>query len=316
MLLLSLSSLLFSSLLFLGPVVSISSRRWIVCWAGVELRFLGFIPLIFFNNKYLSTRKESTIKYFCVQSLGRALILYSGIIVFFNLRESFNYILFILSIFIKLGIFPIHFWVPRVVAGIDYLSLFFLIRIQKVAPLTFLNIIFSNGYNDFYVGFGILRGLSSLIGAILGNNQTNIRSILGCSSIAHRGWLILGCMTSYLWGYFSIYCLTLLVSLFLLLNFNSRVVAGMGILSLRGIPPFPIFIGKWGVLKSSLECNFPFWLISFFLVSSVLSLIFYLKFSYSFILNNLLFGWSKHYSYVSVFFLLVSSFLLRLFWLI
>lgn len=89
-----------------------------MCWAGVELRFLGLIPLIFSNNKYISLTKESRIKYFCIQAVGRALLFYGGL-TSFSLMGNVVVIIFLVSLFIKLGVFPIHFWVPRVVSGLD-----------------------------------------------------------------------------------------------------------------------------------------------------------------------------------------------------
>ena len=302
----SSANLLFLSLLFLGPLVRVSSRNWIICWRGVELRFLGLIPLLFFNNKYVSLTKESAIKYFCIQALGRAVLFYSGLIVFSGLIREFTRLLLVLSIFIKLGVFPIHFWVPRVASGLDWVPLYFILTTQKIAPFAFLSLVLRRFSETFCVRIAILGGATSIVGAIMGNNQTDLRAILGCSSIAHRGWLVLGCLTDYLWGYFFIYCLRLILAFILLTRSSSRSETGLGILSLRGLPPFFIFLGKWGVLKSSVEIGFPTWLISFFLVGAVISLGFYLKFSYSFVLNNNGLLWNRSTKSAIIGFLVVN----------
>ena len=67
----------------------------------------------------MSLTKESGMKYFCIQALGRAVLFYSGLIVFSEWGRELTNILLVLSVFIKLGVFPMHFWVPRVVAGLD-----------------------------------------------------------------------------------------------------------------------------------------------------------------------------------------------------
>lgn len=66
---------------------------------------------------------------------------------------------------------------------------------------------------------------------------------------------------------------------------GSEIVKGLGVLSLRGLPPFIIFIGKWGVLKRAVEIGSSYLLLSLFLLGAVISLCFYLKFCYSFILQ-------------------------------
>nr|YP_010415443.1 NADH dehydrogenase subunit 2 [Elysia atroviridis]USC52134.1 NADH dehydrogenase subunit 2 [Elysia atroviridis] len=309
----SSANLLFSGLLIAGPVVSVSSSNWIICWAGVELSFLGLIPLLFLNNKYVSLTKESAMKYFCVQALGSAILFYSGLMMFSDLSSSFNTLLFISSIFIKLGIFPMHFWVPSVAAGLDLLPLFAVLTTQKIAPFAFLNLVMLNLNESFNMMISVLGGLTSLVGAVMGNNQTDLRAMLGCSSVAHSGWLILGCLTGYFWGYFFIYCISLFI-VFVFLNLPlSNSETGLGILSLSGLPPFFMFLGKWGILKSTLEVGFPLWLISLFMLGAVISLGFYLKFSYSFLLNNNGLTWKKSQNSVMLSFLLMNFFVLTLF---
>nr|ABJ55907.1 NADH dehydrogenase subunit 2 [Thuridilla gracilis] len=277
---------LFLVLLILGPVVSLSSSNWMICWSGVELSFLGLIPLLFMSNKYISLTKESAMKYFCIQALGSAVLFYSGLMVFSDLGSMFTNILLILSIFIKLGIFPLHFWVPSVVAGLDWFPLFFILTTQKVAPFAFFTLLISNLSEDFSLLVAALGGITALVGALMGNNQTDLRAMLGCSSVAHSGWLVLGCITGFFWGYFFIYCISLFLVFNFLMNPLSNVETGISIISLSGLPPFLMFLGKWGVLKSSVEMLFPWWIVGTFLLGAFISLVFYLKFSYSFMLNN------------------------------
>nr|YP_009262626.1 NADH dehydrogenase subunit 2 [Elysia ornata]ANI87292.1 NADH dehydrogenase subunit 2 [Elysia ornata] len=312
----SSANLLFLSLLVTGPVVSVSSSNWIICWAGVELSFLGLIPLLFMNNKYVSLTKESSMKYFCIQALGSGILFYSGLMMFSDLSSMFNNFLFILSIFLKLGVFPMHFWVPSVAAGLDLIPLFFILTVQKIAPFAFLTLMVNELDEVFSLGISLLGGVTSLVGSIMGNNQTDLRAMLGCSSVAHSGWLVLGCLTGYFWGYFFIYCISLFIVFIFLMSPLSLSETGMGILSLSGLPPFFMFLGKWGVLKSSLEIGFPSWLISFFLLGAVISLGFYLKFSYSFMLNNSGLMWKKSQNSVAVSFLMFNFFILTLFFIV
>ena len=312
----SSANLLFLRLLGVGPIVRVSSRNWIICWAGVELRFLGLIPLLFLSNKYASLTKESAIKYFCIQALGRALLFYSGLIVFSDIGRRFTNLVFVLSTFIKLGIFPIHFWVPSVSSGLDWMPLFFILTVQKVAPFALITLVVRTFDIYVIIVLGVLGGLTSIVGSLLGNNQTDLRRMLGCSSIAHRGWLVLGCLRNYFWGYFFIYCFNLILVFYFLHNSTFNTQRGIRILSLRGLPPFFMFLGKWGILKGSIEIGFPIWLISLFLLGAIISLNFYLKFSYSFLLNINLSAWATSSKSSALFFVILNFSILIFFFLI
>ena len=95
---------------------------------GIELSFLGLIPLLVREGKGISTlRRESALKYFCIQAAGRGLLMCGGVIKFilpFIIRRSYSSVIFILGLAIKLGIFPFHFWVPSVISGLNWYSMF------------------------------------------------------------------------------------------------------------------------------------------------------------------------------------------------
>lgn len=256
-----------------------------MCWVGLEISFLGLIPLLLNDNRYISLRKESAIKYFCIQALGRGLLILGGVIYYINISSFWFWdLLFIISLFIKLGVFPTHFWVPRVIAGLDWGPILLILTWQKIAPFAFLvNVVEHSSWLVRLVL--VLGGLRTLVGAIIGLNQTSVRAILGGSSIAHAGWSCLGVVFGGLWVYFLIYCLrfTLLIMFFRL---EEEIIIGFGILGLRGLPPFIIFIGKWTILKNFLYGDYTWIFLVLPLFRTLLSLSFYLKFFYSYYIRS------------------------------
>jgi len=281
----SSGNLLFLLVLILGPVVRISSPNWVICWVGLELRFLGAIPLLLSDTNYISLRKESVIKYFCIQALGRGILMLGGIIYYINPGIFWiSEFLFLFSLFVKLGVFPIHFWVPGVTVGLNWVPIFILLGWQKIAPFAFIiNILERRRWCRRVVLLS--GGLRALIGSIIGLNQTSIRAILGSSSIVHTGWGCIGSVFGSLWTYFSIYCLSffILVILFIL---GQNTLVGFGILRLRGLPPFIIFSGKWIVLKRVLFRGSRVIFLILPIVGALFRLFFYLKFFYSFYLRS------------------------------
>lgn len=92
------------------------------------------------ETRFLSLRKESAIKYFCVQAIGRGLLLCGGVLLYILPLELgiLPECIFAFSLVVKLGVFPIHFWVPRVVSGLGWLPMFLMLTWQKVAPFLFI----------------------------------------------------------------------------------------------------------------------------------------------------------------------------------
>nr|YP_010574743.1 NADH dehydrogenase subunit 2 [Carminodoris armata]UZI00314.1 NADH dehydrogenase subunit 2 [Carminodoris armata] len=280
----SSGNLLFLLVLLTGPLVSVSSTNWVLCWVGMELSFLGAIPLMLMDSGFHSLSKESVMKYFCIQALGSGLLMLGGVLLFMNpMISTISNFIFVLSLFMKLGMFPLHFWVPSVAAGLNWVPMFVLLAWQKIPPFAFLMSMMENAH-WMLTPVLVFGGMTALVGAIIGLNQTSLRAMLGSSSIAHTGWACIGAVAGGLWTYFFIYCLSFAV-LMLFCLFNNKFMTGVAILSLSGLPPFAMFVGKWAILKSVLMSDSSFLFLILPILSALLSLFFYLKFFYSFYLS-------------------------------
>nr|YP_004935011.1 NADH dehydrogenase subunit 2 [Salinator rhamphidia]AEQ93898.1 NADH dehydrogenase subunit 2 [Salinator rhamphidia] len=277
------SNVLFLLLMIIGPIITLSSSNWVVSWAGMELGFVGLIPLLFLGVG--SVNKEVGMKYFCIQALASALLFVSGMMIFSLFQKGVFWVLgMIFSLCLKLGLFPGHFWVPSVVSGLDWFSCVLILGPLKIGPFAFLSNIMA-WMPSFHPVVLFLGGMSTVIGGVLGNNQTSVRAMLGSSSIAHSGWITLGSVVGGLWLYFLFYYLVLVLSLIFLseLDYSSVCIA---FLSMSGLPPFLMFVAKLKIV--TMMMGFSWWMLFILLplAGSVLSLIFYLKLSYSFYLNT------------------------------
>nr|YP_009498356.1 NADH dehydrogenase subunit 2 [Biomphalaria pfeifferi]AWK49467.1 NADH dehydrogenase subunit 2 [Biomphalaria pfeifferi] len=275
------SNLLFFFVCFISPIISLSSSDWIISWIGMEVGMIALFPLLLMN--YFSSSKESMMKYFLIQSLASVMMFISGII-FFNNIEQLNMVnyLFLMSLSLKLGIFPGHFWVPSLVNSLSWISNMMLLGPLKIAPMGFLSmLVFSNNMMHMIIILGVF---SAIIGSILGNNQTSVRSMIGSSSISHSGWMCVGMCFGYIWGYMLMYLIILMFmfySLFMLDYLSFSVM----LLSLSGLPPFIMFLMKMKILFYSLF-SLEYFIFIMLILSSIISLNFYLKFFYSYFLMN------------------------------
>lgn len=99
-----------------------------------------------------------------------------------------GFIVLIGGLCVKLGLFPFHYWLPRVMAGLPWVSCLLLATWQKFAPLFLMLCLLelSRSYLIACVVCFIGMG-SSLVGGLGGMNQTQIRALLAYSSIGHLG---------------------------------------------------------------------------------------------------------------------------------
>nr|WKT11354.1 NADH dehydrogenase subunit 2 [Ptychadena beka] len=293
----TLSILLMS--LAIGTTVTLSSHHWLLAWIGLEINTLAIIPLL--TKNFHPRAVEAATKYFLTQAAASALILFSCLYNAWKTGEwdlscTVNSTATVLSIALvmKLGLAPVHFWMPDVLQGVPLSTGLILSTWQKIAPMILLLQI-SQHINLFVL---IAVGLASiLIGGWGGISQTQVRKILAFSSIGHLGWTIIILKFSPQLAMFNfIFYIVLTTAMFMsLMTLSSSNLTQIAtswakapalttsmvfvLLSLAGLPPLTGFAPKLLISLELVKQNtiFLMLLISF---ASLLSLYFYLRLTY------------------------------------
>nr|YP_002727974.1 NADH dehydrogenase subunit 2 [Myosotella myosotis]ACE62845.1 NADH dehydrogenase subunit 2 [Myosotella myosotis] len=275
-------NLLFVLLVTVSIILSVSSTHWSCVWAGMEMAFLGSLPLLFTGAS--STRKEAAMLYFIIQALASSFLFVGGSLFFYAEVGGASHppavaLLLLLPLLVKLGAFPGHFWVISVVGNLSWWATFLVLCPLKLPVLGVLQELVAPSLNFEYL-YLTLGGVSALVGGFLGSAQTRPLAMIGASSIVQNGWLLLGMVVGGSWVYFSVYVFTM-VSIFIGLAFGSYALTSIGILTMSGMPPFLLFPAKMLVIWSALCSG---WEMSVFLlmpiIGTLLSLNYYLKFTY------------------------------------
>nr|QAU54038.1 NADH dehydrogenase subunit 2 [Distolasterias nipon] len=303
--------------IIISVVVVASSHSWFSIWIGLELNTLSVLPIL--CGQFTPRGVESTVKYFLVQAFSAAMILNVGLIQLWLSSSlsihcplnDFSSVILTLSLCLKLGLFPCHYWFPDVIQGLNFLQGLLLSTWQKVAPF----IILISVSNIISINILIILGcLSVLVGGWGGLNQSQIRKIMAFSSISHLGWIIsvLAYSTYLSCVMFTVY-VVLSSSIFLINNEGSLYnLSSLGrlmgcnnimglililvILSLGGLPPLTGFLNKFVALECLLSNNLVIPCI-LLIIGSLLSLFFYLRISFNSILclfpqhSMMLFSW-------------------------
>nr|AXZ78315.1 NADH dehydrogenase subunit 2 [Anolis carolinensis] len=284
-----------------GTIITMTSYHWLMAWVGLELNTLAIIPIISTMHHPRST--EAATKYFLTQAAASALILFSSMTNAWNTGSwditqpltSPSHILLTMALAMKLGLAPLHFWLPEVIQGSTMTTAFIITTWQKIAPMSLIFLTMNNLSTSVFLLMGLL---SSLVGGWGGLNQTQTRKIMAYSSIAHLGWMatISSIMTNILIMNLLIY-LIMTTSVFLSLIISKSktiqdttstwtlsptltIIMLLSLLSLGGLPPLTGFIPKWLIMEELILQNFNL-LISMMAASSLLSLYFYLRLTYT-----------------------------------
>nr|AAV67622.1 NADH dehydrogenase subunit 2 [Anolis allisoni]AAV67625.1 NADH dehydrogenase subunit 2 [Anolis allisoni] len=283
-----------------GTIITMTSYHWLMAWVGLEMNTLAIIPIISTMHHPRST--EAATKYFLTQAAASALILFSSMTNAWNLGSwditqtlaPPSHILLTMALAMKLGLAPMHFWLPEVIQGSTMTTAFIITTWQKLAPMSLIFLTMNNLSTTIFLLMGLL---SSLIGGWGGLNQTQTRKIMAYSSIAHLGWMatISSIMTNILIMNLLIY-LIMTTSMFLSLiisksktiqNMSSTwtmsptltIITMLSLLSLGGLPPLTGFVPKWLIMEELVLQDFNL-LATMMAMSSLLSLFFYLRLAY------------------------------------
>nr|YP_001974631.1 NADH dehydrogenase subunit 2 [Rhagophthalmus lufengensis]ABI14539.1 NADH dehydrogenase subunit 2 [Rhagophthalmus lufengensis] len=325
--------LIFSSILIISTLISISSYSWFGMWMGLEINLLAIIPILQMNNNYLSA--ESSIKYFIVQAVASTMILMSIIISSFKSKILFNeltlsssILMMNLSLLTKMGMAPFHFWFPEVLEGLSWMNCILILTWQKLAPMVLLM------YNmEFSKSIIIIIIVGVIISGVMSFNQISIRKLMAYSSINHMSWMISSMLVlKTIWMiYFLIYSIMTL-NILLILNYykiyflnqlfqtmnnftSMKFFFILNFMSLSGIPPFIGFLPKW--LTIQMLINEKMYFLTLIMIIFTLVMIFiYMRISVSSLMMSINENswktniFNKSMSMMTMNFILISSLIL------
>nr|AMN92827.1 NADH dehydrogenase subunit 2 [Anolis gadovii] len=284
-----------------GTVITMMSHHWLMAWIGLEINTLSIIPIIATSHNPRST--EAATKYFLTQAAASALILFSSISNAWQMGtwdiistlSMPSHIMLTTALAMKLGLAPMHFWLPEVLQGSTMMTALIITTWQKLAPMTLIYLTINNLSSTILMLMGTM---SVIIGGWGGLNQTQTRKIMAYSSIAHLGWMITisSIMTNMMIFNLIIYLIITTTLFYTLMLSKSKtfqdttttwttspMMATMmmiTLLSLAGLPPLTGFAPKLMILEELISQNL-ITTATFMAMSTLLSLFFYLRLTYS-----------------------------------
>jgi len=288
-----------------GMMLSASANNLITLFVSIELVTVSFYVLTGFNKQDKQSL-ESGIKYLVYSAVASAFLVFGIALVYGvsgttgfkeiaeTLKEKINiahspliqigFGMILVGLGFKIAMTPFNLWVPDVYQGSPSPTTAFIATGSKAAGFILLARLFLNpGYEiaSFWQEQLIaLSIITILYGNLCAIPQRNIKRLIGYSSIAHAGYLIIGIATLGSDGAASIlfYLFVYILAVILLFgiiavvcdgdrNCNYDITAFSGLhkrsqflsfamtvalASLAGIPPLGGFFGKFLLIKSAL----------------------------------------------------------------
>nr|WPW59774.1 ND2 [Subdoluseps nilgiriensis] len=295
-----MTSTILSSLA-MGTIITMSSFHWLFAWMGLELNTLAIIPIIAMQHHPRAT--EAATKYFLTQAAASATLLFASTMNAWStgtwditqLTNEPACTMFTLALSMKLGLAPLHFWLPEVLQGTSLNTALLITTWQKLAPISLLYLTHNTINPSMLLAMGLL---STIVGGWGGLNQTQTRKIMAFSSIAHLGWMaaITTINPDILLLNLTLYIAMTTTAFMMLIFTTSKTIKDMTmswtispavtammlvlLLSLGGLPPLTGFMPKWLILQELTTNNLSM-TATILALSALLSLFFYLRLSYT-----------------------------------
>lgn len=194
----------------LGIGIILSSANLMTLYLGIEMLSLSSYVLASFHRDSARSA-EAGLKYFILGALASGLLLYGMSLVYGfaggtdyqtvaeaepTLGLLFGMVLMITGLGFKVSAAPMHVWTPDVYEGAPSPVVAFFATAPKMAAMVVFAVIMFKAFpqleavRNWQAIIGIIAAASMLIGAFGALLQTNLKRLLGYSSIANMGYAL------------------------------------------------------------------------------------------------------------------------------
>ena len=321
----------------LGMMLMAATTELISIYIALELTSICLYVLVGFLKDPKST--EAALKYLLLGAIASAVLLYGMALVFGFTGKTqlgeiaqviqamspqtllaspgliLGMVLLVAGFGFKIAAIPFHMWVPDVYEGAPTPITAYLSVASKAAGFAIILRVFYTAFGfpqwlslDWGLIFAVLSAIGMTLGNVVAIPQTNIKRMLGYSSIAQAGYLMVGLATmglspatdilgrSGLLFFLASYALTNLGAFIAIIAISNKLdsdliddYSGMGrrapllalaltlcLISLIGMPPAAGFMAKFYIFSGAVQHGL-LWLVVIAVINSVISAYYYLR---------------------------------------
>ncbi len=321
----------------LGMMLMAATTELISLYIALELATISLCALVCFLKDTKSS--EAALKYILLSAVASAVLLYGMALVFGFTGKTqlgeiaqviqamspqtllaspaliLGIVLLIAGFGFKIAAIPFHMWVPDVYEGAPTPITAYLSVASKAAGFAIILRVFYSAFGlpqwlslDWGLVFAVLAAIGMTIGNVVAIPQTNIKRMLGYSSIAQAGYLMVGLATvgfspaadilgrSGVLFFLASYALTNMGAFIAIIAISNKLnsdlimdYSGMfkrapflalaltlSLISLIGMPPAAGFMAKFYIFSAAVQHNL-LWLVVIAVINSVISAYYYMR---------------------------------------
>ncbi len=315
----------------LGMMLLVGSADWALVFIAIETMAIPVYVLAGLT-RFQRVSLEAAMKYFVLGAFASAILIY-GIAWSYGLTGTTNlaataaevkdrgndaWILFAVALILvalgfKVAAVPFHAWTPDAYQGAPTPAAAFMSVGPKVAAMALLVRVVSLAFEPVAANTAMVLAIIATATMIVGNlvaiSQTDIKRLLGYSSIAHTGYMLVGVAATQQTGdtttFIGIPSVLFYGFVYAFMTFGAFAVAyvvenqtgsnaleafrglahramlpavamAIFMLALTGVPPLSGFLGKLYLLQSAVDADLG-WLAVILVATSVLSAFYYLR---------------------------------------
>ena len=315
-----------------GMMLMVSATELITIYVALELTTL---PLAALGALLMSSHSaEAGMKFLIIGAISSAIMLYGMALIFgytgsttllgiaAGMSEGAGQVsaasyapllgmaLLVVGFGFKLSAVPFQMWVPDVYEGAPTPVVAFLSVASKAAAFGLVLRFFYTGFGEMDLDWGLLLAILAAASMTVGNlaaiAQSNIKRLLGYSTIAHAGYILIGVAAVAQGGettgpnsvlfYLVAYAATNLTAFIAVILIGSRVQSDriedysglvrrapllavaltLALVALIGVPPTGIFVAKIYVFTAAVNSGLT-WLAVLGVINSVVSAYYYVR---------------------------------------
>nr|ALO64700.1 NADH dehydrogenase subunit 2 [Andrena angustior] len=258
-------------------------------WMTMEIMTMSFISML-----VLSKSINSAIMYFIVSFISST-IMFLGLLLYPSINMN---IMILISILIKIAMFPFNYWFNLMSKSMNYMNLGILMTLMKFIPLNIMHLTIE--MNQFLMPFIMM---SMIISPVMTINKYSLKLILSYSSIHQTSlMMMIMYMNFYMFMfYFTMYTIitiNLMITLSnsvnsmkyeYMMNKKNKIIYIMYMIMYSYFPPMSTFILKWSLIENLIMMNNQFKLIAIIVMLSSFMMIW----SYLNFMNNNIYNYNN-----------------------
>ncbi|MDZ7759444.1 MAG: NADH-quinone oxidoreductase subunit N [Desulfovermiculus sp.] len=311
----------FMSMSAFGLLLLASTAELFTIYISMELASFSLYILLPFRNHDLRAA-EATIKYILFGALASAIGLYGVSYILAGQHTTYisellaanwsfaqqpmaliGLTLFLLAFLYKLALFPFHFWAPDVYQGASNETAAFAATLPKLGAIVIMvRLMAFNPGIEVKTILAVFAAASMTLGNITALIQSDVKRLLGYSSVAHAGFVVMGLVAGGVHGlaaasYYALVYMVMNLTIFWVITRISvqgenvsvddlkglyssspilAFVLAVSAFALVGLPPTAGFIGKLFLLNSAWDAGL-YWLVIIAVINTALAIFYYLN---------------------------------------